>query len=65
MSEAVRQVLDLFDALAEREQQEAVVEILRRVDRLTPEELPDETFVELAEELFLDLDASEASDIKP
>lgn len=64
MSESVRQILDLFDALPESEQQQAMVEILRRIDLSAPAEIPDEAFVELAEDLFLDLDASEAVDVQ-
>jgi hypothetical protein len=59
---AVRQLLDSFDALSETEKHQAAVELLRRVQQTPLEAIPDEAFVEAAEELFLELDAREAAD---
>ena len=62
MTIAVKHLLDSFDALTETEKHEAAAEILRRA---APAELPDEAFVELADELFRELDTGEAADAKP
>lgn len=59
---AVTHLLASFDALSDAEKHEAVAEILRRA---APRELPDDAFVELADELFRELDAREAADAKP
>jgi hypothetical protein len=58
MSTAVQAILTSFDALSEAEQQEAAVEILRRV-ALAGGELPEQTLIEAADELFRALDAEE------
>jgi hypothetical protein len=58
MSTAVQAILTSFDALSEAEQQEAAVEILRRVT-LAGGELPEEALIEAADELFRALDAEE------
>jgi hypothetical protein len=60
MTSAVQQFLASFDALTAVEKQHAVVEVLRRIDQLSPSDFPEEAFVAAAEELFLDLDAREA-----
>jgi hypothetical protein len=62
---AVKQLLDSFDALSEAEKHQAAAELLRRVQQEPFEEVPDETFVEAAEELFRELDAREAADAHP
>ena len=62
MTVAVQHLLASFEALTDTEKHEAAAEILRRT---APAELPDEAFVELADELFRDLDAREAADAKP
>jgi hypothetical protein len=62
MTIAVQHLLASFDALTDAEKHEAAAEILRRA---APADLPDETFVELADELFRELDAREAADAKP
>jgi hypothetical protein len=60
MTSAVRDLLESFEALSETDQQEAAVEILRRMQ---PQgELPDEALVEIADELFRSLDAEESAD---
>ena len=59
MTDAVQQVLDLFDALADAEKQKAAAEILRRVLPTLPPEVPEEALVAAAEQLFLELDAGE------
>ena len=62
MTTAVRSLIESFEALSEPERQEAALEILRR---LTPEgDLPEQALVEAADELFVALDAEEASDAR-
>jgi len=65
MTAVVKQLLTSFDALSEAEKQEAAVEVLRRVLQSTPGELPEESLIAAAEELFLELDAREAADAHP
>jgi len=65
MSSGVEQLLNWFDALSDAEKHEAATEVLRRMLRSAPPELPDESLVAVAEELFLDLDAGEAGDDQP
>jgi hypothetical protein len=65
VTDAVQQLLDSFDGLSDSEKQEAAVEILRRVLPSVPPELPEEALVAAAEQLFLELDAREASDAGP
>ena len=60
MTIAVQQFLATFDALTDAEKQRAAVEVLRRIDCLSPVDLPEEALVAAAEELFLDLDKREA-----
>jgi predicted HAD superfamily phosphohydrolase len=58
MSTAVSQILSAFEALSDKQQHEAAVEILRRVK---PEgDVSDEGLVELADDLFQAMDADEA-----
>jgi hypothetical protein len=64
MTADVRQLLDAFDALPEVEKRQAVAEILRRVAGEAEGDLPESTLVEAADELFLALDAEEASRAK-
>jgi predicted HAD superfamily phosphohydrolase len=58
MSTAVSQILNAFDALPDKQQHEAAVEILRRVK--AEGDLSDEALVELADDLFQAMDADEA-----
>jgi hypothetical protein len=58
MSTAVQAILASFDALSEAEQQEAAVEIFRRVAQAGGE-LPEQALIEAADELFRALDAEE------
>lgn len=62
MTTAVRQLLKSFDALSDGEKQEAAAELLRRVLREVPVEIPDESLVVAADDLFRELDAREAAD---
>jgi hypothetical protein len=64
MTKAVKQLLTSFDALSDAEKQEVTVEVFRRMRKRPSADLPDEAFVALAEELFLELDAREARDAK-
>ena len=58
LTTAVRQILDLFEALRDAEKHEVTVELLRRAEAEGP--IPGEALIEAAEELFLELDAEEA-----
>lgn len=64
MTVAVQTLLANFDALSERERQEAAVEILRRVTT-SEGDLPDSALVEAADALFESLDAEEAAHARP
>ena len=57
LTKAVQQLIATFDSLSEAEKQTAAAEVLRRVSQLAPAEIPDESLVELADELFRELDA--------
>jgi predicted HAD superfamily phosphohydrolase len=58
MNEIVQQFLEAFDALPAAARHEAVVEILRKFTADT--DLPDDTLVGAADELFRNLDAEES-----
>ncbi|HUY31264.1 MAG TPA: hypothetical protein VMV69_00680 [Pirellulales bacterium] len=62
MSSALQQLLESFDVLPERDKHLAAVEILRRVSSAADGDVPDSALVEATEELFLALDAAEATD---
>ncbi|MDX1945523.1 MAG: hypothetical protein SFU86_08940 [Pirellulaceae bacterium] len=62
MSTAVRQLVSTFEALPADERHEAVVEILRRAADDVGD-LPDESLVAAADELFCNLDADEAGNV--
>jgi hypothetical protein len=62
MTVSVQQVLNSFDALSDNEKREAALALLQRILRDVPGDLPEEILVAAAEELFLELDAIEASD---
>ena len=64
MITAVQQLLQAFDALPEADEHKAAPEILRRTAQIAPIELPDETLVEAAEQLFRELDKHEAADAR-
>lgn len=65
MTEAVRSLIETFETLSEAERREAVVELLRRAGGSDLVELEDETLVEAAESIFLELDAREDADAQP
>lgn len=60
MSDQIRQLLNLFDALPESEKQTAVAEILRRTPQAEGD-VPVSALDALADELFSALDAEEAA----
>ena len=60
MTDAVRHLLDTFEALSEAEKHQTTVEILRRVGVPAEGDLPESVLVEAAEDLFRTLDAEEA-----
>ncbi len=60
MTQAVRDLLELFDALPEPDKRSAEAEILRRRAR-SESDIPDAGFDRLADELFAALDAEEAA----
>jgi hypothetical protein len=65
MTTAVKQLLSSFEALSESEKQEATAELLRRVLTVVPPELPLDSLVLAADQLFCELDAREAADGRP
>jgi hypothetical protein len=65
MTQAVRSWIETFETLSEAERREAVVELLRRAGGSDLAELEDETLVEAAESVFLELDAREDADAQP
>jgi hypothetical protein len=60
MTTAVQQLLDSFDALPDAEKHQAIVEILRRWPGPMEGDVPEGALVELADEMFRNLDAEEA-----
>jgi hypothetical protein len=61
VSTAVQKLLDAFDSLDEVDKQQATTEILRRLaDADAAGDLPEETLLDAADELFRALDAEEA-----
>jgi hypothetical protein len=60
MTEALQHLLTSFDALSDTDKQQAAVEILRRLGNDGQGDLPEDTLVEAADELFRALDAEEA-----
>ena len=62
MTEAVKELLDAFDALPDAERHEAAAELLRRILKGEPGDVSDDALVAAAEELFLELDTREAGD---
>lgn len=65
MTTALQQLFSSFEALSDAEKQQAAAELLRRTLSLVPPDLAEEALVAAAEELFLDLDAREATDAHP
>jgi len=65
VSTALQQFLNSFNALSDAEKHEAAAEVLRRAMDWAPPDMPDEALVQAAEQLFLDLDAREASNGQP
>jgi hypothetical protein len=57
---AVKDLLNTFDSLTDSEKYEAASQLLRRVIEAESGEIPEETLVAAAEQLFLDLDARES-----
>lgn len=64
MTASVQELLKSFNALSERGMHEAAAELLRRVLRDAPPEIPEKAFVTIVDELFLEFDAHEASRIE-
>jgi hypothetical protein len=62
MNATVRALLDTFDDLPDAEQYQVTIEILRRATRSSTEEIPDEGLIAAADEVFRELDVSEATD---
>jgi hypothetical protein len=62
MTAQVQEILHTFDLLSEGDKRELAGEILRRTLMLDVPPLSDEQLVGAAEELFLQLDRSEAVD---
>ena len=64
MSPAVRQLLEIFDALPEADKHQAVAEILLRAPAGEQGDLPEAALLKAAEELFATLDREEAEHAK-
>ena len=62
MTAAVKQLLDSFDSLPSVQQQEAALEILRRLN-LETGDLPESGLLETADQIFLAMDEREAADV--
>ncbi len=62
MTQAVQELLWTFDALTDVEKHEAAAHLLRRVIEAESGDVPEESLVAAAEELFLELDAREEAD---
>jgi hypothetical protein len=62
MSETAAQVLASFDLLPPHEKQLLLIELLRRTEDLPQDRLTEEQMVELADNLFQELDARETDD---
>jgi hypothetical protein len=60
MTAGVQHILDSFDALPDPEKHQAAVEILRRYAGAMEGDLPEDTLVGVADELFRTLDEEEA-----
>jgi hypothetical protein len=65
MTKAVQQLLESFEILTEQEKHEAAAEFLRRSLRVAPAQVPDDTLIATADELFRELDARDSADAKP
>ncbi len=65
MTKAVQQLLEVFETLTEPEKHEAAAELLRRSSHLAPVQIPEESLVAAADELFRELDARESADAQP
>ena len=61
MTNSVQQLLNVFDSLSLSEKREAAIEVLRRTMESAPNSLSDEALVEIADELFQELDRGEAA----
>ncbi len=64
MSSAVQAIIDAYDRLTSEERREAVCEILRREKLADYAPLDDETIDRIAEDSFLEYDASESVDVE-
>jgi hypothetical protein len=60
MTATVQQLLDSFDALSNEDKHQVTVEILRRFGSAGEGDLPEDTLVGAADELFRTLDEEEA-----
>ncbi len=61
MTNSVQQLLNAFDSLSLSEKREAAIEVLRRTMESAPNSVSDEALAEIADELFQELDRSEAA----
>ena len=60
MSATARELLDSFDALPDADKHQVAVEILRQFTSSSGRDLPEDTLVGMADELFRTLDEEEA-----
>ncbi|MEX0641154.1 MAG: hypothetical protein WD468_00555 [Pirellulales bacterium] len=61
MTAQVEEFLKSFEGLSDLDKQEAAVALLGRVLQYLPPDVPEDSLVALADELFLELDAREAA----
>ena len=61
MTGAVQELLNTFDALTNAEKQEVAAQLLRRVVQGESGDIPEDSLVAAAAELFLELDARESA----
>ena len=62
MSQAVKTIIECFEALPEPDKEAVVVEILRRVTTAPYPALEDEDLILAADQVFLELDRREGAD---
>ena len=64
MTATVQRIIDSYDALPDNDRHQAAVEILRRFTGEAEGDLPENSLIQAAQELFLALDVEEASHAK-
>src|ERR1700730_13736622 len=65
MTAAVRSILKTIDRLTEKDQEELVAALLRKLNKMDFPVLTDKEILAIAEDRFLELDAAEEANEKP